>query len=45
LADSTLTVDFSGQMSTWVGTVTGTSTSFTLDTTSGTNHGVYTFTR
>jgi hypothetical protein len=45
LADSTLTVDFSGQMSTWVGTVTGTSTSFTLDTTSGTNHGVYNFTR
>jgi hypothetical protein len=45
LSGSTLTVDFSGAMSTWIGTVSGDSSSFTLDTTTGTNHGIYTFTR
>lgn len=45
LSDSTLTIDFSGHMSGWIGTVSGNSTSFTLDTTSGTNHGIYNFSR
>lgn len=45
LSGTTLTIDFGGHMSTWIGTVSGNATSFTLDTTTGTNHGVYTFTR
>jgi len=44
LSGTTLTITFQ-TISTWNGTVSGDSKKFTIDTTTGTNHGVYTFTR
>ncbi len=44
LSGTSLTITFQ-TMSTWVGTATGNSKKFTLDTSSGTNHGTYKFTR
>ncbi|MDO9141884.1 MAG: hypothetical protein Q7U38_16310 [Methylobacter sp.] len=45
LNGNTLTVDFSGVITTWVGTVSGTDDTFTLDTSTGSNHGSFTFAR
>ncbi|MFU8787719.1 MAG: pre-peptidase C-terminal domain-containing protein [Methylobacter sp.] len=45
LNGTTLTIDFSGVITTWVGTVSGTDTNFTLDTSTGSNHGSFTFAR
>jgi hypothetical protein len=44
LSETILTITFQ-TISTWNGTVSGDSKKFTLDTTTGTNHGIYTFTR
>jgi len=44
LTGTSMTVTFES-MSTWVGSVSGDSKAFILDTTSGSNHGIYDFTR
>jgi hypothetical protein len=44
LAGTDLTITFQ-TMSTWIGSVSGNSTAFTLDTSSGSNHGTYNFTK
>ncbi len=45
LNGDSLTVNFNGVITTWVGTVSGTNSSFTLDTSTGSNHGSFTFAR
>ena len=45
LNGTTLFVNFSGVITAWEGTVSGTGTAFTLDTSTGSNHGSFTFSR
>lgn len=40
-----LSINFNGILSNWVGTVTGDADHFVLNTSAGTNHGTYTFSR